>query len=271
MKKNNSMGLKKWVSDNLKTIIISSFIIPILLVAFVSISHVTTFYGLANPLSWAIYLSVAIEIAALGALAGISANMGKFIYVPFGIVTFIQLIGNIFFSYTFIDETTELFQDWVDMVAPVVEPMGVESTDLVGHKRILSFFAGGLLPLISLTFAHMLVRFSEENKVEVKETEETQETKEELDIKVTKISPEEILNLSKEAGKLEKEILEKEVYRPTQEDLDRLQAEIDRLLSLNKDKEQEEVKEEVEVPEVIEERKINRLTYSPRNADNTEN
>lgn len=257
------MGIKKWVSDNLRTIIISSFIVPILLVAFVSISHVTTFYGLANPLSWAIYLSVAIEIAALGALAGISANMGKFIYVPFGIVTFIQLIGNIFFSYTFIDETSSLFQDWVDMVAPVVEPMGVETTDMVGHKRILSFFAGGLLPLISLTFAHMLVRFSEENQVEKKEEEK--KTEEPLDIKVTKITPEDIETLSTEAGKKEKELLEEEVYRPTQEDLDRLQAEIDRLLAL---KTSEESEGEVSVETQPTERKINRLTYAPRDASN---
>jgi Trk-type K+ transport system membrane component len=90
-------NLKNWVRENLKGIIATSFTIPILLVAFVSISHVTTFYGLTNPFSWAIYLSVAIEIAALGALAGISANMGRFVYVPFLIVTFIQFVGNVFF------------------------------------------------------------------------------------------------------------------------------------------------------------------------------
>jgi len=56
------MGIKNWVHSNLKTIIITSFLIPILLVAFVSIAHVTTWYGLSNPMSWAIYLSVAIEI-----------------------------------------------------------------------------------------------------------------------------------------------------------------------------------------------------------------
>jgi branched-subunit amino acid ABC-type transport system permease component len=63
--------MKKWLQSNLNNIIVGSFLIPILLVAFVSISHVTTFYSMANPLSWAIYLSVAVEIAALAALAGI--------------------------------------------------------------------------------------------------------------------------------------------------------------------------------------------------------
>jgi uncharacterized membrane protein len=72
--------MKKWLQSNLNNIIVGSFLIPILLVAFVSISHVTTLYSLANPLSWAVYLSVAVEIAALAALAGVSAKFGKFIY-----------------------------------------------------------------------------------------------------------------------------------------------------------------------------------------------
>ena len=65
-----------WIQKNFRTIIYISFLVPILTVAFVSISHVTSWYGLSNPLSWAIYLSVGIEIAALSALAAISAPEG---------------------------------------------------------------------------------------------------------------------------------------------------------------------------------------------------
>ena len=86
-----------WFQKNFKTIIYTAFLIPILAVAVVSISHVTKWYGLSNPVSWAIYLSVGIEIAALSALAAISAKMGKKVYFPFGIVTLIQFIGNIMF------------------------------------------------------------------------------------------------------------------------------------------------------------------------------
>ena len=42
--------------------------------------------------------------------------------------------------------------------------MGVEPTDFVGHKRFLAFFAGGMLPVISLSFLHMLVKFTEEDR-----------------------------------------------------------------------------------------------------------
>jgi hypothetical protein len=134
------------------------------IVAVVSISHVTLWYGITNPLTWALYLSVGIEVAALSALAALSANMGSKVYFPFTIVTIIQFIGNVFFAYSFIDVNAKIFKDWVELMSPFVEFMGVESTDLIGHKRFLSFFSGGLLPMISLSFLHMLVKFIEVDK-----------------------------------------------------------------------------------------------------------
>jgi len=162
--------MKHWINKNYKTLIITAFLIPIINVAIVSISHVTKWYGISNPVTWSVYLSIGIEIAALSALAAISANMGKKVYFPFLIVTIIQFIGNIFFAYSYIDINSQSFKDWVGLVSPLVEFMGVEPTDFVGHKRFLAFFAGGMLPIISLSFLHMLVKFTEEDRLkEVKE------------------------------------------------------------------------------------------------------
>jgi hypothetical protein len=203
-----------WFQRNFKTIIYISFLVPILTVAFVSISHVTKWYGLSNPLSWAIYLSVGVEIAALSALAAISAKMGKKVYFPFGIVTLIQFIGNIFFAYQYIDVNSVSFKDWMDLVDPFVSYLGVESGDPIGHKRFLSLFAGGMLPIISLSFLHMLVKFEEEDKKEVPQLP--------TDIDIEK--------LSKEIGRQEAEI-DKEKYTPTQEDIEKLQNELEKLIS----------------------------------------
>jgi hypothetical protein len=156
--------MKNWINKNYKTIIVAAFLVPIITVAVVSISHVTMWYGLSNPFTWAIYLSIGIEIAALSALAAISADMGSKVYFPFSIVTLIQFIGNIFFAYTFIDVDSKMFKDWVDLVSPLVYYLGVEPTDFVGHKRFLALFAGGMLPVISLSFLHMLVKFTEEER-----------------------------------------------------------------------------------------------------------
>ena len=213
--------MKNWLTKNLNAIIIGSFLIPILLVAFVSISHVVTFYNLANPISWATYLSIAIEVAALAALAGVSAKFGKFIYIPFGIVTFIQLLGNFFFSYTWIDVNSEPFKDWMEMITPMLEPLGVDVENPASHRRILAFFTGGLLPFISLTFAHMLIVYSTKLK-EASEIKE--EVIEEITEDVEELNDEKIEDLSKEIGKKEKEIIEKyEPYKPSDEDLKKLQ------------------------------------------------
>ena len=156
--------MKNWFNENFKTIIITAFLIPIITVAIVSISHVTKWYGISNPVTWAIYLSVGIEIAALSALAAISANMGNKVYFSFGIVTLVQFIGNIFFAYSYIDVNGESFKSWVELTSPLVEFMGVDPNDFIGHKRFLAFFAGGMLPLISLSFLHMLVKFTQNSK-----------------------------------------------------------------------------------------------------------
>jgi hypothetical protein len=161
--------MKNWIEKNYKTLIIAAFLVPIITVAIVSISHVTKWYGISNPVTWSVYLSIGIEIAALSALAAISANMGKKVYFPFAIVTIVQFIGNIYFAYSFIDINSIAFKDWVGLVSPLVEFMGVDPTDFSGHKRFLAFFAGGMLPLISLSFLHMLVQFTEEDRLKAGE------------------------------------------------------------------------------------------------------
>lgn len=201
-----------WFQKNFKTIIYIAFLVPILTVAGVSISHVTKWYGLSNPVSWAIYLSVGIEIAALSALAAISAKMGKKVYFPFGIVTLIQFIGNIFFAYQYIDVNSQSFKDWVDMVDPIVSLLGVDSGDPVGHKRFLALFAGGMLPIISLSFLHMLVKFEEEDK------KTGQELPKDIDIDM----------LSIEAGKKEAEYFEDKL-NPSEEVLQKLEEELHRI------------------------------------------
>jgi hypothetical protein len=209
-----------WFQKNFKNIIYVSFLIPILLVAFVSISHVTSWYGITNPFSWAVYLSIGIEIAALSALAAISANMGRVVYIPFGIVTFIQFLGNIFFAYQFIDTGSQTFKDWVEMVDPVVSYIGVEEGDPISHKRFLALFAGGMLPLISLSFLHMLVKFEEKDKKNPKIVAK--------DVDIDEVSI--------EAGKLEAEIIKEmqdEKINPTPEEIEALEKVLEQI---NKDK-----------------------------------
>jgi hypothetical protein len=238
--------MKKWLQSNLNNIIVGSFLIPILLVAFVSISHVTTLYSLANPLSWAIYLSVAVEIAALAALAGVSAKFGKFIYLPFGIVTFIQFVGNFFYSYSHININSQDFKDWVDMISGLLEPIGVDPTDVVAHRRILAFITGGLIPFISLTFAHMLIVYSskiqtnEDNVEPVNDT--VNDTVSDTVSEPVILTEEEVVEISKKAGQVEAEQVEEKI-NPTPEELVRLEEALKNLEEKSKIEEPVETQE----------------------------
>ncbi len=210
--------MKNWISKNYKLLIIGAFLVPIFTVALVSISHLTKWYGISNPVSWAIYLSIGIEIAALSTLAAISADMGKKVYFPFGLVTLVQFIGNIYFAYSFIDIDSKSFKDWIELVSPMVEFMGVDNTDLVGHKRFLAFFAGGMLPIISLSFLHMLVKFTEEDR------KKTQTLEPVVDIE----------KISREAAIIEAEKELSEKYTPTEEELQKIEEFITKKSKENK-------------------------------------
>jgi len=206
------------VSKNLEKIVYFAFLVPIITVAIVSISHVTSWYGLTNNSTWAIYLSFGVEIAALSALAAISVHMGKNVYVPFVIVTLIQLVGNVFYSYQYIDESSEEFKDWVEL-SNVFFQYIIDENDIVGHKRLLAVFSGGLLPVISLSFLHMLVKLRDKEKVSD-------------DVTTPIINDEELDMLSKQAGKIEaQEVVTK--YNPTEEELGFLEIYLD---NLTKDK-----------------------------------
>jgi hypothetical protein len=230
--------MKNWIQRNLKSIIVTAFVIPILLVAFVSISHVTSFYGISNPFAWAVYLSVAVEIAALSALAGVSVKLGRFIYFPFLLVTLIQFVGNLFFSYSYIQETSETFKQWMEMAGPLFEPMGIETTDTPMHKLILALFSGGLLPIISLTFAHMLVVYS--NKEE------------------EVITPTPVIDLeevSRQAGIIERENQKSEIIDIPQEKIDLLEKHLNQLQNQKFGKTEQLVSEPelIETPQQVEE------------------
>ena len=126
------------------------------------------------------------------------------------------------------------------MVDPVVSYIGVESGNLISHKRFLALFAGGMLPLISLSFLHMLVKFEEEGK---------KNKSQEIDID----------ELSKKAGLVEKELVEEKIT-PMDEDLEKLEKVIN---EIERAKTQSEVLVDEPVEETVEDpTKVNRLVYT---------
>lgn len=234
------MGLiTNWIKNNpIRTL----FLIPIILVAAISISHVVTWYSIANPINWAIYLSIAIEVGAMTALVAATNKVKGGVWFMFGLVTFIQMVGNIYFSFKEIDETGELWHSWIELTTPIWEMTGTELTDTTALKRWLAFLEGGLLPIISLTSLHFFVKY---NKVE-------EEEKEGLDMdKIRQEVKEELL-----VEMLKKEVKEEDIEEKIKSTLDNIEEveeidETDYLLSSEKNKEhlEESIKQAEEIIE----------------------
>ena len=174
------MSIWKWVRNNPNR---SMFLVPILLVAVISISHVVTWYDIANPISWAIYLSIAIEVGAMTALVAATNKIKGGVWFMFGLITFIQMIGNIFFSYKEIDSNGDLFKSWVELTGPIWEMIGSDPSDIPAMKRWLAFLEGGLLPIISLTSLHFFVKYEKVNPPKEEEGIDEVEIKEEIEEK----------------------------------------------------------------------------------------
>ena len=62
------------------------FLVPIFLVAGISISHVVTWYDMANPINWAVYLSIAIEVGAMTSLMAATKKIKGGVWFMFGLV-----------------------------------------------------------------------------------------------------------------------------------------------------------------------------------------
>jgi hypothetical protein len=138
--------------------------------------------------------------------------------------------------------------DWIGLVGPIIEPMGIESDDIVGHKRFLSIISGGLLPLISLTFIHMLVKYTNENKPDA--------IKEPIPVKEIDID-----ELSKLAGK--QEVSDNDLaYKPTSEDLEKLEKMLTKVQPVEPVAEQPNIEVTIEPVQPVE--------PEPPQTDNTE-
>ena len=166
-----------WIKNNPNR---TMFLVPIILVAGISISHVVAWYDIANPISWAVYLSIAIEVAAMTALVAVMNRIKGGVWFMFGLVTLIQMIGNIFFSFNEVDSEGELFKSWIELTSPLWDAIGSDINDVVSMKRWLAFLEGGLLPIISLTSLHFFIKYDDKpltlnsetkNKDEILKTE----------------------------------------------------------------------------------------------------
>jgi len=134
--------------------LIVTFAILYACTGFVSFYHSISFFSLANPGWLAIILSLVFEIGQASVLFSIMLTKNKNNFLAWAvmiILTSLQVIGNIFSSFKFISESSNVdyqyFQKsilfWVD-------------ADPEMFKVIIAAIVGGILPLIALSMTALV-------------------------------------------------------------------------------------------------------------------
>ena len=215
-----------WIKNNPNR---TMFLVPIILVAIISISHVVSWYDIANPYTWAIYLSIAIEVGAMTALVAATNKIKGGVWFMFGLVTLVQMIGNIFFSFKEIDANGELFKSWMELTSPIWESIG--SDDVLSNKRWLAFLEGGLLPIISLTSLHFFTKYSDGNTtIEPKTIEKIVEVEKLVEVPVDKI-----VEVEKLVEVPVEKIVEKIIELPVEKIVEKIvEVPVDRIVEVEK-------------------------------------
>ena len=151
------MTFLQYIKKHDRTLTLSTYLLPIILSVIVSLAHVVTFWDIANPMSWAIFLSIAVEVGVLSSIA--ASRISNWVWLPFTLVTFIQIVGNIFYSYVGTSVTDPLFKSWVELSDPFFNFIGFGTDgDPIVHKRIVAMFLGSFVPLMSIMFFQFFIK-----------------------------------------------------------------------------------------------------------------
>jgi hypothetical protein len=137
---------------NFKKAIVFCFILVPLLSSIISTVHLVDFFYLGNP-SWISYtVAIAIELGAVASFLTLSilSKLNKtIVWGMFIILFFMQVIGNIYFSYDWVTNKIAQNPTWLSNFREMME-FFIYKVDMKTSKMILSLLIGVPIPLISV-------------------------------------------------------------------------------------------------------------------------
>lgn len=154
--------------EAMRRIIVASFLSVPVLASIISTLHLVNFFRLGNH-DWMSYmLAVTFEVGSIASFVALSVldKIKKgMIYFVFVILFFLQLIGNVYFSFEYINIMLATHPQWMATFMELVRPI-YEADSVSTYKFILSIIIGVPIPLVSLSFLKSLVDYLkvDENK-----------------------------------------------------------------------------------------------------------
>ena len=152
------------------------FSILYLAVGFVSVYHSISFFSISNDKWLAIILACAFEVGQAAVLFSLLTNPNKKImpWVLMGVLTLVQVLGNIFSSYQWMMiNSTEEIKYFTDSVL-----FFLQDPDPKVNQVMISYITGAILPIVALCMTSMIVDtgVKTNNEEPVKKEEEIEET-----------------------------------------------------------------------------------------------
>jgi hypothetical protein len=167
--------------------IIIAFVIVPIIVSVISTIHVISFFELSNYYALSLVLAIAFELGALSSLAGLVA-MDKIskgtVWLIFVLLTAFQMMGNTYYAY---DTTSNKMIFDSNLIKNFTELFGFnvyDESDVIFVKRVIAVLSGAILPIISLSFLHLLVNYISNSNptMEVISKESDEDSKKKTDL-----------------------------------------------------------------------------------------
>lgn len=144
---------------NKRAIYIALFAILYVCVGLVSTIHAVSFFSLANGMTLAVMLACAFEIGQAAVLFSILTDIRKrkkvMPWLLMGVLTIVQILGNIYSSYKYlITNSEENLRFFKEPIFTWVQNMPDQNANV-----ILCYVIGAILPIISLLMTGMLTSY----------------------------------------------------------------------------------------------------------------
>lgn len=173
----------------MKKTLLVLFVLLYLSIAFVSTYHAFAFFSLANPMWLSVILAVAFEIGQAAVLFtllnnGIKNEKQIMPWLLMIILTFVQVLGNVFSSYKYMLINN---YDQIDYFTKSVL-FFVQSPNQDYNYVMISYITGAILPVVALCMTSMIVKIINNDDACVEEVKNSN---------ITETPPNEITNQRK--------------------------------------------------------------------------
>lgn len=155
----------------MRKIIVTSFIVVPIISSVISALHIVDFFSLGNPTWLSIALAIAIELGSIASFLTLSIldKLNKsIVWTVFIILFFMQMIGNMYFSYDFISGAMASDASWLSAFKDMIE-FFLGDLELTDVKMYLTILISWPIPLISVFLLKSAVDYLKPE--EVKELE----------------------------------------------------------------------------------------------------